>query len=295
MKIRVWGTRGSLTTPGRETVRYGGFTTCVEVRLADGTLVVIDSGSGIHRLGSALLAEPGTSQLYLLLTHAHWDHLTGFPFFTPAYLERYRIHVRGGTDAKDPLRRYLEHQMDPPFFPVEFNVLRARFDFEGIEGRTLAIGSATVVPVPLSHPNGGTGYAFTEGGSRLVFLTDNELGRVHPGGLTAGDYRRFCEGADLALLDAEFTAEEYRQRAGWGHSTWEAALEMALGAGCGRLGLWHHNVRRTDEDLDRIVAECRGRISAAGSGLECFAARQEEALEVGEGAGVREIDSRRKR
>ena len=121
-----------------ETVRYGGFTTCVEVRLSDGTLVVIDSGSGIHRLGNALLAEPGTSQLWLLVTHAHWDHLTGFPFFTPAYLERYRIHVRSWPEARDALRRYLEHQMDPPYFPVEFSVLRAKFDFDSIEGQRAA-------------------------------------------------------------------------------------------------------------------------------------------------------------
>ncbi len=280
MRIRVWGTRGSLTTPGRETVRYGGYTTCIEVRLADGTLVVIDSGSGIHRLGNALLAEPGTSQLYLLLTHAHWDHLTGFPFFTPAYLERYRIHVRGGLDAKGALRRYLEHQMDPPFFPVEFSVLRAGFDFEGIEGPSIPIGSATVLPIPLSHPNGGSGFVLAEGRKKFVFLTDNELAVPHPGAVRREDYVDAARGADLLFHDAQYSDSEYASRTkGWGHSTWRQAVELALEAGVKRLGTFHHDPDHSDGDIDASIRLCRGIVRERRSRMSVFGVAEGMILE----------------
>jgi len=281
MEIRVWGTRGSLTTPGRETVRYGGSTTCLEVRLADGTVVVIDSGSGIHRLGNALLQEPGVSQLYLLLTHAHWDHLTGFPFFTPAYLERYRIHVRGGPDAKDFLRRYLEHQMDPPFFPVEFSVLRAGFDFAGIEQSSLAIGPATVLPLPLSHPNGGSGFVFLEAGRKFVFLTDTELGRSHPGALRREDYLEAVRGADLLFHDAQYSDEEYRSRtAGWGHSTYRQATEFAIEAGARRLGTFHHDPDHSDRQVDASIRLCRSVARERRARLAVFGVAEGMRLEV---------------
>jgi phosphoribosyl 1,2-cyclic phosphodiesterase len=281
MNIRVWGTRGSLTTAGRETVRYGGFTTCLEVRLADGTVVVIDSGSGIHRLGNALLAEPAVSHLYLLLTHAHWDHLTGFPFFTPAYLERYRIHVRGGPDAKDVLRRYLEHQMDPPFFPVEFSVLRAGFDFDGIERPSLRIGSATVIPLPLSHPNGGSGFVLVEGGRKFAFLTDTELGRSHPGALHREDYLEAVRGADLLFHDAQYDDEEYRSRtAGWGHSTYRQATEFAIEAGVRRLGTFHHDPDHSDRQIDESIRLCRSIARERRARLAIFGVAEGMRLEV---------------
>jgi ribonuclease BN (tRNA processing enzyme) len=137
-----------------------------------------------------------------------------------------------------------------------------------------------VTTLPLSHPNGGVGYAFEEGGRRLVFLTDNELGQVHPGGRVAAEYRDFAAGADLLLHDAEFTAEEYRHTRGWGHSTWEDALGLALDAGARRYGLWLHNMSRDDDSLERIVDECRTRSRAAGADLEVFAATQGQRLEV---------------
>ena len=281
MKIRIWGCRGSLTTPGRETVRYGGFTTCVEVRLSDGTLIVIDSGSGIHRLGNALLAEPGTSQLWLLVTHAHWDHLTGFPFFTPAYLERYRIHVRSWPEARDALRRYLEHQMDPPYFPVEFSVLRAKFDFDSIEGSELCIGKASVIPIPLSHPNGGTGFVFVDGGRKFVFLTDNELGKQHPGAVRREDYLDAAQGADLLFHDAQYSDAEYASRTrGWGHSTYVQATEFALEAGAKRLGTFHHDPDHSDRDIDASIRLCRSIVRKRRSPMECFGVAEGMRLEV---------------
>ena len=209
MQIKVWGCRGSLPTPGQGTVRYGGNTTCLEIRLNDGTLVVVDAGSGIRALGDKLLQAEGLSEMYLFLTHAHWDHLMGFPFFGPAYWSRYRIHVRGGPRARQSLERYLKHQMGAPFFPVPFGAMKARFDFAAATSKRSRIGAAEIELIPLSHPGGGYGLKLIDHGRGFVFLTDNELGYAHEGGLSEEDYVRFCESSDLLIHDAQYTEQEY--------------------------------------------------------------------------------------
>jgi len=274
MKIRIWGGRGSLPTPGFDTARYGGNTTCVEVRLNDGTLIVIDAGSGVRNLGKALLQEPDRTEFYLFLTHAHWDHLMGFPFFAPAYFSRFQIHVRGGPLAQRSLKKYLEHQMAPPYFPVPFEALKAEFDFapgDPTEGLT---GSTLITPIRLSHPNGGYGFKFTEEGRSFVFLTDNELDFPHEGGLAREEYARLCEGADLLLHDAQYTDQQYASRQGWGHTTFRSATELGLQAKVKRLGLVHLDPDRTDEDMDACVAACQEQIRQANGDLECFGVRE---------------------
>jgi len=281
MTVRIWGCRGSLTTSGRGVVRYGGYTTCVEVRLDDGTLIIIDAGSGIHNLGKSLLAEPGITQVHLLLTHSHWDHLTGFPFFGPAYLDRYRIHVRGGPDAKHSLSNYLRHQMDPPYFPVEFDRLRAGFDFDSDAAGDMTIGSATVIPIPLSHPNGGYGFKFLERGKSFVFLTDNEPAFPHPGGLTEQDYVEVCRGADLLLHDAQYSDEEYaRATRGWGHCTYAGAALIAAAAGARRLGTIHHDPDHDDREIDRSVRQCRRIVRERRARVQCFGGAEGMSLKV---------------
>ncbi len=281
MRIKVWGCRGSLTTAGPEVVRYGGNTTCLEVRLDDGTLIIIDSGSGIHKLGNSLLAEKGLSEMYLLLTHSHWDHILGFPFFTPAYLPAYTIRVKGGPDAKNSLRKYLEHQMDPPYFPVEFSVLKASFDFSSNDSHMIRVGSAEVVPVPLNHPNGGYGFVIVEHGRRFVFLTDNELGHGHPGGLTEADYIEVARGADLLFHDAQYSDDEYTRRTrGWGHSTYNRAAGLAASAGVRRYGTFHHDPDHDDAAVDESVLLARSVLAARGSRAECFAVAEGMELTV---------------
>lgn len=271
MRIRIWGCRGSLTTAGREVIRYGGYTTCVEVRLDDGTLIILDAGSGIHKLGTRLLGDAGLTNIYLLLTHSHWDHLTGFPFFTPAYLDRYRIHVRGGPDAKTSLANFLRHQMDPPFFPVEFSVLKAQFDFGSSDGEEMTIGGAHIIPIPLSHPNGGYGFRIVERGKSFVFLTDTELGFSHPGALREEDYLDAARGADLLLHDAQYSDEEYASRTrGWGHSTYTRAADFAARAGVKRMGTFHHDPDHGDREIDASIRLCRKLMKQKHSSTECF-------------------------
>lgn len=270
MKVKVWGCRGSIPSPGQSTMRYGGNTTCLELRQEGGT-VIVDAGSGIRLLGNNLMKENGIKDIFMILTHSHWDHLCGFPFFTPAYFPGYKIHVYGGPNAQGSLRGYLSHQMTAPFFPVDFSLMKADFTF-GIECPNMgAIGQFEYYPIPLSHPNGGYGYKFKKNGSTFVFLTDNEPEFRHEGGLDRQAYLEFSQGADLLIHDAQYTDEEYKYKKGWGHSTFSYAVQFAIDAGVKKLGLFHHDPDRNDDDLDRLAETCREQLKKAGSSIECFA------------------------
>lgn len=289
MKIKIWGCRGSLATPGSATLRYGGNTTCLEIRDGGGRLVVVDAGSGARDLGKAILADPSVSEITLVLTHSHWDHLAGFPFFSPVYLPQYTISICGGPNAQQSLQKYLTRQMEPPFFPVAFHLLKARFKFDCHEPSGPAecharlvgdLGSLRCHSIPLNHPNGGYGFKFTEQGRTFVFLTDNELDYEHQEGVPRGEYVEFCRGADLLIHDSQYTAEEYQITRGWGHTTYGDACDLAVEAGVKRLGLFHHDPDRTDDQLDQQVLWCRQRILSAGGGLEVFACAEGMTVEV---------------
>lgn len=274
MKITIWGCRGSIGSPGQDTLRYGGNSTCVEIRLREGGVIIVDAGSGIRLLGKQLLKDKEPTELYLVLTHAHWDHLSGFPFFGPAYSNRYKMNVYGGPKAQGVLRRYLAAQMTAPFFPVEFTAMKASLVF-GFECPSMgSIGLVDFIPIALSHPNGGYGFKFVKHGKTLVFLTDNELDFAHPGAVTRQEYTDFCRGADLLIHDAQYTDEEYRSTRGWGHSTYSSAMQLAIEAGVKRLCLFHHDPDRTDDDLDHQLDYCRNIMSKAGATTECLAAAE---------------------
>jgi phosphoribosyl 1,2-cyclic phosphodiesterase len=278
MEVTVWGARGSVPVSGPEYLRYGGDTTCLEVR-GPGDPLLIDAGTGIRRAGERLHGEHART-IHLLFTHAHWDHVIGFPFFQPLYTPGVRIEIYGCLEAQASVRETLGRAMSAPGFPVDLGEVAAELVFHEPCRGDFEAGGLAVTTIPLSHPNGGVGYQVAEGGRRLVFLTDNELGLVHPGGRAAADYLRFAAGADLLLHDGELTAAEYRNRRSWGHSTWEESLALALDAGVRRFGLWHHNMRRDDDALARIVGECQARVGAAQGDLDCFAAAQGQRLTV---------------
>jgi phosphoribosyl 1,2-cyclic phosphodiesterase len=280
VEIKIWGCRGSLPTPGKATLRFGGNTTCLEINTRSGSPLIVDAGSGIRLLGKELVETDAVHSLCLLLTHSHWDHLIGFPFFTPAYDSRFTINVCGGPAAQSSLRNYLEHQMQAPFFPVEFDVMKAEFRFECPKLGAHCSQADEIAAIPLNHPNGGYGFRLVEDGRSFVFLTDNEISYHHEDGLSRAEYVEVCRGADLLLHDAQYTDEEYRMTRGWGHSTYADAVDLALEAGVKRLGLFHHDPDRTDDDLDVHVEACRARIRDAGGDLECFASAEGMALDV---------------
>jgi len=279
MIIRCWGARGSIPVSGKEYLKYGGDTTCIEIRTSDDKVVIIDAGSGIRRLGNRLLAE-NRHEYYMIFTHAHWDHLIGFPFFKPLYSKKALIKMTGCPFAQASIKEMISRVMRPPNFPVKYSDIRADIDYQGAADATFTIGSMTVESIPLSHPNYGTGYKFIEDGKVFVFLTDNELAYKHSGGLDYDDYCKFSAHADLLFHDAEYTEEDYKSKKEWGHTVYTDALRLALEAEVKKLVLFHHNQERTDSEVDELVKDCQEIIDKKGSSLECVAADQEMEIEL---------------
>lgn len=269
MLIKCWGSRGSIPVSGPEYVKYGGDTTCIEIRSRSGEIIIVDAGTGIRRLGNKLIKEKETRYNFIF-THAHWDHLMGFPFFKPLYSKNTEIRMHRCPFPRRFVENMINTVMAPPNFPVKYSDLKARFVYEEGCPTNFAIGSVAIEPIPLSHPNRGSGYKFIEDGKSFVFLTDNELDFVHPGGCTYADYVRFAKGADLLFHDAEYTDEEYRLTREWGHSRYREALDLALEAEVRQFGLFHLNQERTDAKMDVIVAACRDIIAERGRTLECM-------------------------
>lgn len=270
MLIRCWGARGSIPVSGKEYLKYGGDTTCIEIRTKDDDIIIIDAGTGIRRLGYQLIKEERYSY-DMIFTHAHWDHLTGFPFFRPMYLEQTNMRMQGCPYAQKFVETMLSRVMSPPNFPVPLSEVRARIHYEPACPERFEIGSVKVIPIRLSHPNGGTGYKFIEDGRSFVFLTDNELDYTHPNGLPFEAYLKFSAGADLLIHDAEYNEEDYKETVQWGHSLYTTALDLAVKAGVKQFGLFHLNQERSDAGVDRMVDRCRQIIADKGSDLECFA------------------------
>jgi phosphoribosyl 1,2-cyclic phosphodiesterase len=280
MRVIIWGCRGSIPVSGRQFIKYGGSTTCVEVVLQDGSELIFDAGTGIRNLGRRILQEPKVWEMTLFLTHPHWDHLMGFPFFQPAYSDRYRIHVRGGPIAKETLRRYLEQQMQAPYFPARFDVLKAEFDFTSGIPIVQQVGKAQVIPIPLNHPGGGYGFKVVDGQSTLVFLTDNELAYDHNGGRDEYEYMNFAKDADLLLHDGQYSNEEYAKRRGWGHSPFMSVIELAVKARVKRLGILHHDPDHDDNDLDQIGKICTRAAESGKSLASCFVVREGQEIKI---------------
>ena len=236
----------------------------------DDEIIIVDAGTGIRRLGNHLIKQ-GRYHYHFLLTHGHWDHLMGFPFFKPLFLSRSFIHMHRAPFHKKFMESMFSKVMAPPNFPVRYSDLKAKIVWEEGHPAEFKIGSITVVPIPISHPNTGKGYKFIENGKTFVFITDNELAFVHPGGLHFQDYVDFCSGADLLIHDGEYTQKEYINRQEWGHSAYPDTLKLAFDAGVKRLGLFHLNQERTDDQVDALVQDCQRRIARTGSPLDCFA------------------------
>jgi phosphoribosyl 1,2-cyclic phosphodiesterase len=287
VKVKVWGCRGSITSPGQKTLRYGGESTCIALTSDTGRMIVIDAGSGIRKLGHELLKDKTISSIHLLLTHSHWDHLVGFPFFLPAYSPDFSVNICGGPMGQRSVMKYLSHEMEPPYFPVAFRVMKAKFEMGCVCTREFCDhrlpGHDTSLmchSLPLNHPNGGYGFKFAGVDKTFVFLTDNEIRYQHEAGLPRKEYLDFCANVDLLFHDAQYTEAEYERTRSWGHSTFKDAVDLAMDAGVKRLGLFHHDPDRSDEEIDRQLDWCREYILKSGGLLECFACAEGMELKV---------------
>lgn len=252
MVVRFWGVRGSIASPGPETMRYGANTPCVELRCGEHRLVC-DAGTGLRPLGLALEAEGVKGPIDLFLTHTHIDHICGFPFFAPCLRPGHYIRVWAGHEAAaGDIRAAMLKSMTPPLFPDVMETFAARIEFENFRaGQTLAPHADVMVrTAPLQHPGGATGYRIEWQGRAVAYVTDTEhrAGTLDPAVLT------LAQQADALIYDANYTDEDYADHIGWGHSTWQEGVRVARAAGVKRLVLFHHDPARSDEMLDRIAA-----------------------------------------
>jgi phosphoribosyl 1,2-cyclic phosphodiesterase len=255
MQIRFWGVRGSIASPGPDTVRAGGNTSCVEV-IAGDTRLVLDAGTGLRRLGSAL-SSTGAVDATVLLSHLHWDHIQGIPFFTPLYSPETRLHFVGGAGS-EPLRDSLKRQMSAPNFPVALDDVPAKLAFTEVRDKErFVVGEARVVAAKANHPDAVHAYRIEHGGRSIVYATDTEHYACVDQRLVS-----LARDADVLIYDAQYLPEEYSgevgmSRVGWGHSTYEAGIALARAAGARRLVLFHHDPTRTDDGVDEIEARAR--------------------------------------
>ncbi len=258
MRVTFWGTRGSIAVPGKDTTLYGGNTTCLEVDLRSGSKVIIDAGTGIRALGQKLAATGERIDIHLLITHIHWDHILGFPFFAPIHEPTSRILIDGFHTCMKGLRYTFDNKMGDGFFPIQFDDLKAEIHYlDRLNRGSLEIGDTLIDRIPLQHPQGGFGFRIREGKRSLVFVTDNELRADAWAGSTPEEYVAFCRDADILIHDAQYTSQEIEERRGWGHSDYQATLELAFQSGVKRLILFHHDPSRKDPEVTAMTGLCR--------------------------------------
>lgn len=289
LRVQFWGTRGSVPSPGSSTVRYGGNTPCVEVRTAGGWLVILDAGTGIRALGRSLLERSNGNPVEadIFLTHAHWDHIQGLPFFAPIFQQGNHFTIWGPKSLETSIDRVVRDQMSPVVFPVTFEQLESAIDFREVaEGERYTGSGYEVTAMDVRHPGGALAYRFTEPRTKpsaLVYVSDNELGASDRYQTPTGwreKFVQFVQGAKVLVHDTTYTTEEYDFHRGWGHSTFRETTELALNAGVETLVLFHHEPRRTDEELDQRVAECRALVKERGGTLTVMAAAEGLTLTV---------------
>ena len=267
MKVTIWGCRGSLASPGPETVRFGGQTSCVTVHLSDGSLLILDAGTGIRPLGMAL-GDDHPNRIDIFITHLHTDHIEGLRFFDPIWDPSVELNVWGPPSPMRELRSRIAPYFAPPFFPVHLRNIPSHPEFRDTPTTTWRIGSATVTAQLVKHPGPTVGYRVEENGAALAYLPDHEPALGSDLSAVGAEWISgiaLAEGVSVLLHDAQYTREEYGERVGWGHSSTEDVVTFARRAGSGRLVLFHHDPLHTDEQLERILARAN-EVTTSGDG-----------------------------
>jgi phosphoribosyl 1,2-cyclic phosphodiesterase/FixJ family two-component response regulator len=299
-RLKFWGVRGSIPTPGPGTVRYGGNTSCVEVR-ADGQIIILDAGTGVRLLGQQLAAEFNSQplQLTLLLSHTHWDHIQGLPFFGPFYKPQNHLHILGYEGARHGLEVVLAGQMENPFFPVGLREVPANVLIEELKEMTFNIGPVRVQACFANHPGVCVGYRlFTSDGS-IAFFPDNEPHHANsvaaisgPADAASAAFVReqrqkvieFLRGADALIMDSQYDGEEYKHHVGWGHGCVTEVVDLAIEAEVRRLFLFHHDPNHDDAKVSELEAQARQIVTERKSKLEVEAAREGTIFELPDAA-----------
>jgi len=285
--VKFWGVRGSIPTPGAGTVHFGGNTSCVELRTA-GEIIILDAGSGLRPLGHSLVKEfdGQPMQLTLLVTHTHWDHIQGFPFFMPAYEPRNRLRILGYEGAKEGLRGTLAGQMESPYFPIALHQMPGNIVIEELKEMRFDVGSVSVEACLTNHPGVCVGYRLSTDAGPIVFMPDNEtfheIGPSSDGATSPPTVEirllKFIEDAELLIVDAQYDLAEYDAHVGWGHGCVDEVVRIAISANVKRLFLFHHDPAHDDRFIGAMLRHARGIAEAAGSLMVVEAAREGEQL-----------------
>ena len=273
LKVKFWGVRGSIACPSANHIKYGGNTSCLEVKVGDRRLV-LDAGTGIRGLGQTFLKDD-VSQIHILLTHTHWDHINGFPFFVPAYDPRRSVHIMAGhLRGGEGIQNVLAAQMDNPMFPVPLSAMQAKMRFEDFEaGMSFNIyDDVHVRTAPLNHPNGATGYRIEHAGHAICYVSDTE----HVPGKMDQNILGLIEGADLVIYDSTYTEEEFPTKIGWGHSTWNEGVKLCRESGAKSMAIFHHDPEHEDDFMAALGEEAKKEWS------ETFVAREGMELSYGD-------------
>ena len=287
-RIRFWGTRGSIPSPGPSTLRHGGNTPCVELRTDEDRLVVLDAGTGIRELGKSLVERAGGARICgdMFFSHAHWDHIQGLPFFTPAFQDGNQFTLFGSPHLQSSLDVVVRQQMSPVVFPVAFDQLEARMDVRELTGYAHTGHGYEMHAVQVRHPGGALGFRFNASGrpdDAVVFIPDNELdvaGGLAEQASSLDTLVGFARGARVLIHDAMYTGTEYMEHRGWGHSSYRDAVEFAIAAEVETLVLFHHDPDRTDDELEEQVSLCRAMVTERGGHVRIVAAAEGMELEV---------------
>jgi phosphoribosyl 1,2-cyclic phosphodiesterase len=280
VKVRFWGTRGSIATPGPETMRYGGDTSCVEVSSVPGHTLVLDAGTGIRRLGEAI--GPDIREVDILLSHLHLDHIVGLGFFGPLFRPEVAVRIWAQPSSFVSLLERLGRYLSPPLFPVRVRDLGAHVELRETPFGTFQCGPFEISAEPVIHPDPALGFRVSEDGVALAYIPDHEPALGGPGFGRAGEWTSgwtIGRDADLLIHDAQYTTSEYADRVGWGHSAVSDTVAFAEVVGARRLALFHHDPGHGDETIDAMLADARGQ----ATGVEVFAAAQGEIVSVGNG------------
>jgi phosphoribosyl 1,2-cyclic phosphodiesterase len=295
MKFKFWGVRGSIPSPGPRTARYGGNTTCIEVRTDNDTLIILDGGTGLFSLAQSLIqhrSKPIHANIFI--THSHWDHIHGLPFFTPLFIRDSRVRLHGVTDpvTGNGIEHVMGVQLQNSYFPVSETQMDATIEYQTLNiGQAIQVGDATIRNVVMNHPVINLGYRIDCGGASLFFSGDHEpFYNLHPPGhaehaaCAARNAQRqagidaVVAGVDALIMDCSYTREEYPGKQGWGHGTFDAAFDLALRCGARRLYCTHHEPTRSDEQLEAVFADVMARHAPLLNGLQVFLAY--EGMEV---------------
>lgn len=293
MKFKFWGVRGSIPSPGPRTVRYGGNTTCIEVRTDNGTLIVLDGGTGIYALAQSL--PPGQPvQANILITHSHWDHIHGLPFFTPLFIRGSRVRLHGALDrvSGNGIEHVMGIQLQNSYFPVSETEMAATIEYQTLDvGVPVRIGDALVSNAEMNHPVIDLGYRIECNGKSLFFSGDHEpyTPPASPDDAVFEEQmaRRgaaidaVVAGVDALIMDCSYTREEYPSKHGWGHGTFDAAFALALRCGAKRLYCTHHEPSRGDDELEAVFNEVMARHAPLPPGLQVFLAYEGLEVELG--------------